>query len=268
MSEIRRPPLEQETKQQFAGIMVLDRMIGSQDRIHASLMERDDKLLDDSLNILQDKGLVEIDNENFYIPTERGQKLYQTVLGQQMSYTTHFDIYSHVDLGEGVFANKLQHFLDDPRWEDLRVAVSEYKKVDPYRMVFLAMMSAGAFYENPDWKFDLSMGTLFDEMEEIVQSQILIDELAYEDEEGVISGGDVIVDIIEQGALLNKERYEAQAQQETEARAMQRYRDDDDDEVVVVHHGHPGGYYDPMATVGAYAASVVFVETMWHYPYW
>jgi hypothetical protein len=75
-------------------------------------------------------------------------------------------------------------------------------------------MSADKFYENPDWKFDLSLGTLFDEMEQIVQDQLCVEDLSYKDEEEQVSGDDVIRDIIEQGNLLAKER--RREEQETE----------------------------------------------------
>jgi hypothetical protein len=77
-------------------------------------------------------------------------------------------------------------------------------------------MSADKFYENPDWKFDLSLGTLFDEMEQIVLDQFCVADLSYkdEDEEEQVSGEDVIRDIIEQGNSLAKER--RREQQETE----------------------------------------------------
>ncbi|MEZ7973398.1 MAG: hypothetical protein QMC48_00005, partial [SAR324 cluster bacterium] len=104
---------------------------------------------------------------------------------------------------------------------DLRVAVAEYKGIDPYRVVFLALMSTDNFYENPDWKFDLSLGTLFDEMEQIVQDQLCVEDLSYKDEEEQVSGEDVIRDIIEQGNLLAKgsrrEEQEIEDKEQTEA---------------------------------------------------
>jgi hypothetical protein len=85
----------------------------------------------------------------------------------------------------------------------------------------LALMSTDNFYENPDWKFDLSLGTLFDEMEQIVQDQLCVEDLSYKDEEEQVSGEDVIRDIIEQGNLLAKgsrrEEQEIEDKEQTEA---------------------------------------------------
>ena len=84
--------------------------------------------------------------------------------------------------------------------------MAEFKGIDPYRVVFLAMLSAETFYENQDWKFDLSMGTLFQEMKQIVLEQLHVDDLGYSDSEGKVSGEEVIRDIIEQGSELVAQR--------------------------------------------------------------
>ena len=133
------------------------------------------------------------------------------------SYVTHFDGYAYVDLEEGGFADPETDLLEDNRWSDLRVAVAEHKGVDPYRVVFLAMLSAEAFFENPEWRFDLAVGSLFDELDATVQDQITVAELGYEDDEGEVSGEDVIADIIEQGSALAKERFRARQDGEEQA---------------------------------------------------
>ena len=135
---------------------------------------------------------------------------------QLEAYVVHFDVFAYVDLEEGAFGDPKTDLLEGDQWSDLRVAVAEHKGIDPYRVVFLALMSADKFYENPDWKFDLSLGTLFDEMEQIVLDQFCVADLSYkdEDEEEQVSGEDVIRDIIEQGNSLAKER--RREQQETE----------------------------------------------------
>ena len=111
-----------------------------------------------------------------------------------------------MDLEEGTFGDADTDLLEGEKWSDLRVAVAEYKGIDPYRVVFLAMLSAETFYENPDWKFDLSMGTLFKDMEQIVEEQLHIDDLGYCDSEGTFSGEEVIQDIIQQGSVLVAKR--------------------------------------------------------------
>ncbi len=272
MNTKKRSPLNDEMKQQFAGAIILEQLISEQGQIHASLLDKDDKFLEPHLDELLKKGMVEINQENFYVATKKGEDTHEKMLQQQASYSTHFDIFSHVDLGEGCFADKDEDFLEDERWEDLRVAVAEFKEVDPYRMVFLAMLSDETFLENPDWKFDLAMGSLFEEMESIVQSQLCEEELGYDGEEGWVSGHDVLQDVIEQGSQINQERFK-QWKREEEAQRQNDDSDDDEEEEVIttVHYGGGYGYspyYDPWMTLGSYAASAMFIEALWHDPYW
>jgi hypothetical protein len=183
-------------------------------RLNLALIETDDQGLEPLLKFMEERGTLTVSEDNYYLPTAKGEEVYQHLVEQLEAYVVHFDVFAYVDLEEGVFGDPKTDLLEGDQWSDLRVAVAEHKGIDPYRVVFLALMSAGKFYENPDWKFDLSLGTLFDEMEQIVQDQLCVEDLSYKDVEEQISGDDVIRDIIEQGNLLAKER--RQEQQETE----------------------------------------------------
>jgi len=183
-------------------------------RLNLALIETDDQGLEPLLKFMEERGTLTVSEDNYYLPTAKGEEVYQHLVEQLEAYVVHFDVFAYVDLEEGVFGDPKTDLLEGDQWSDLRVAVAEHKGIDPYRVVFLALMSAGKIYENPDWKFDLSLGTLFDEMEQIVQDQLCVEDLSYKDVEEQISGDDVIRDIIEQGNLLAKER--RQEQQETE----------------------------------------------------
>ena len=183
-------------------------------RLNLALIETDDQGLEPLLKFMEERGTLTVSEENYYLPTPKGEDVYQHLVEQLKAYVVHFDVFAYVDLEEGAFGDPKTDLLEGDQWSDLRVAVAEYKGIDPYRVVFLALMSTDKFYENPDWKFDLSLGTLFDEMEQIVQDQLCVEDLSYKDEEEQVSGDDVIRDIIEQGNLLAKER--RREEQETE----------------------------------------------------
>lgn len=270
MTEETRPSMTEKTKQQLSGLLLLDRIINKEESFHLSLMERDEQALEPMLKFMESEGLLEISEDDLYAVTKKGDNVYQKLIQQQVSYITHFEIYAYVDLGTAEFANPEDDFLEDDRWTDLRVAVGEFKKIDPHRIVFLAMLSDEVFFENPDWKFDLALGTLFNEMEAVVQDQVSIDELGYEDEDGEwVSGDNVMQDVIELGSQLNQEHYE---QNEQEDVAAQRANDPQGEEVITTttyyDDGGYGGGYSPLATFGAYAASAMFVDSMWHGHYW
>ncbi|MGA1598580.1 MAG: hypothetical protein ACO4AU_05980 [bacterium] len=185
-------------------------------RLHISLSEQSESGLEPLVQQMEQRGWLEMGDDNYYHPTDKGSQAYDHLLDQQQSYIAHFDVYAFVDLEEGVFADPDTDLLEDQRWTDLRVAVAEHKGIDPYRVVFLSMLSSEAFFENPDWKFDLSVGTLFDEMGELTQQQLLVDQLGYEDEEGEVSGAEVIQDVIEQGSEIAQERIRRQEQEARE----------------------------------------------------
>ena len=171
-------------------------------RLNIALAETDDEGLESLLNFMESRGTLTVEEDNYYKATDKGHEVYQDLVKQLEAYVHHFEVYAYVDLEHGIFGDPETDLLEGDKWSDLRVAVAEYKDIDPYRVVFLAMLSAETFYENPDWKFDLSMGTLFEEMKQIVLEQLHVDDLGYSDSEGKVSGEEVIRDIIEQGSKL------------------------------------------------------------------
>ena len=175
-------------------------------RLNIALAETDDEGLESLLNFMESRGTLTVEEDNYYKATDKGHEVYQDLVKQLEAYVTHFEVYAYVDLEQGIFGDPETDLLEGDKWSDLRVAVAEHKGIDPYRVVFLAMLSAETFYENPDWKFDLSMGTLFQEMKQIVLEQLHVDDLGYSDSEGKVSGEEVIRDIIEQGSELVAKR--------------------------------------------------------------
>ena len=175
-------------------------------RFHLSLASKDEDQLEPTLKEMEKQGWIEVGEDDYYITNDKGLEIYQKLTEQQESYVSHFDIYAYVDLQEGVFADPQSDLLEGDRWSDLRVAVAEHKGIDPYRVVFLSMLADGVWFENPDWRFDLGMGTLLDNLESLVMDQLSVDELGYEDDQGMVEGEEVIADVIEQGTALARER--------------------------------------------------------------
>ena len=261
--------LDEATQRRFAGLILLDRVVTVPSAYHAGLLEEDDELLEPVFTYLQEEELVEIGADDYFSATEKGRGAFQNMLNQQQSNLVHYDVFAHVNLAEGTFADLDKDFLEDERWSDLRVAVAMYKGIDPYRMVFLAMLAEGKFFENPDWKFDLALGSsFFAEMEEIAASQLTVDDLAYVAEDGTrVSGEAVIEDIIPQGSALNQQRMERE-------RARQQSLLDDEDSAPPPPNGGDGEVewvmmpYDPYGSMAGYAASSLFVEALWLSAYW
>ena len=197
-------------------------------RLNIALAETDDEGLESLLNFMERRGTLTVEEDNYYKATDKGHKVYQDLVKQLEAYVTHFEVYAYVDLEQGIFGDPEKDLLEGEKWSDLRVAVAEHKGIDPYRVVFLAMLSAETFYENPDWKFDLSMGTLFQEMKQIVLEQLHVDDLGYSDSEGEVSGEEIIRDIIEQGSELVTKR----TSREQENKGRKQEEESPDEQVI------------------------------------
>ena len=197
-------------------------------RLNIALAETDDEGLESLLNFMESRGTLTVEEDNYYKATDKGHEVYQDLVKQLEAYVTHFEVYAYVDLEQGIFGDPEKDLLEGEKWSDLRVAVAEHKGIDPYRVVFLAMLSAETFYENPDWKFDLSMGTLFQEMKQIVLEQLHVDDLGYSDSEGKVSGEEVIRDIIEQGSELVAKR----KSREQEIKGRKQAEESPDEQVI------------------------------------
>ena len=266
-----REPLNEIQQRQYAGLVLLDRLCTNPKAFHAALLEQeDDHLLDDTFKFLLSEGVVDIGDDDFYQPTPAGQKAYEVMIHQRQSYLVHFEIYAGVDLAEGVFADQTRDHLGDPRWSDLRVGVAEYKGIDPYRVVFLALLAEEKFFANSDWKFDLALGsTFFRELEEIVASQISVEELGYVAEDGVgVSGDAVIEDVIFQAATINRARMEQEENRQQSLLAEdfpEGTGNGDGPAEVTLWHAAP---YDPWQALAGYVESPFFVEQLWLDPYW
>ena len=197
-------------------------------RLNIALAETDDEGLESLLNFMESRGTLTVEEDNYYKATDKGHEVYQDLVKQLEAYVMHFEVYAYVDLEQGIFGDPEKDLLEGEKWSDLRVAVAEHKGIDPYRVVFLAMLSAETFYENPDWKFDLSMGTLFQEMKQIVLEQLHVDDLGYSDSEGEVSGEEIIRDIIEQGSELVAKR----TSREQENKGRKQEEESPDEQVI------------------------------------
>jgi hypothetical protein len=220
-------------KQEFSCLLLLHLLANEKEKIHFSMVDQVNQPLEPFFKHMENQfDWLRLDEEQNFILSTKGQEAYEKLVQQHVSYQAHFEIYAYVDLGEGVFADPDTDLLDDERWEDLRVAVAEHKKMEPYRIVFLAMLADDAFFQNPDWKFDMGTETLFDEMESLTREQLGTEDLAYEDEDGnLVSGEDVLEDVIEQGSRIARERFERKA-----------VRDDyPEEEIITTTVYHDGG---------------------------
>ncbi len=202
--------LTNDQKMQFAGIFVLEYMINKPHEFPL-LLSKNDQDLETILEWLLVNELIQIKQNESYSPTDKGRESLNKFIDRYSEFLNVFDIFCAVDLETGEFAfesyfdfdDKVSWdlFLREDRWDNLRIAVADYKKLNPVEIVFMSFISENRFGRNQTgWQFDLLLGTVWDEILEICQTAIQWDELGFEDEEGIVPAEAVIEDIIVQGA--------------------------------------------------------------------
>lgn len=249
--------LNDEQKKQFAGAYMLNVMINTP-RSFPVLLEGNEEDLEPVLEWLLMKEYIEIRNQERYVPNEKGREVLKRFLARYTEYLKVFDIYCAVDLqtGEFAFASYLdfednaswKNFLNDDRWDDIRLAVAEFKKLDPVEIVFMSFLNEDRFgRDETGWQFDLLLGNIWDEILLICTTAIRWEELGYEDEQGSVSAEDVITDIIKQGSALMIKLLEREEKLRKEQPEESEDFDDDngEDHVVekVVVEEQPINYY-------------------------
>ena len=235
--------ISEEKKKQFAGLYLLERMINKPE-VFDILLENNDADLEPILEYLLAKSLIRIEKEKLYVPSEQGRETIVKFTQKYQDFLRNFDIFCAVDLGEGRFAfeeyfelkdGEWSDYLNQDIWEDLRVAVAEFKGVDLVEIVFMSFIHEErfGFDEKSGWQFDLLLGSVWDEILNICNSALTIKDLAYLDGDTEVSGEDVIKDVITQGAKLNHHLWQR------EDYFQNRYDNNDDS-------NHPDRYVDPV----------------------
>lgn len=200
-----------ERRQLFNGTVLLNYLAGKNLALDV-LLPGSLGNLEPILNWLLTRELVEINEQNFYQVSTLGHATVAAFGKRYRRILQYFDVFSAVDLESGDFA--LAHhsefqtdaawsgFLNENRWEDLRVAVAIHLEADPVELVFAHFMKEGRFgFEDGGWEISLLEGTVWNEIEEICASSLTANDLSY----GDVSGEEVLSDVTEQGFLLARE---------------------------------------------------------------
>jgi hypothetical protein len=126
-----------------------------------------------------------------------------------IEYLNVLEIFGAVDLETGEFALSSYYRLDDAewdrfinndRWDDLRVAVAEYKDLDPFEVVFMGFFHEGRFNpENGHWQREVIESEVWREMEDLVLGTVSVEQLSYEEFGHTVDGDEVLRDVIKRG---------------------------------------------------------------------
>ena len=142
---------------------------------------------------------VSIENGAYHV-TKDGEDIYNNFMDKYREYLKVYDIFCKVDIGTGVFAFEKFYEYEDEVWDlyknqerfvDVRVAVANFKTLDPFEIVFMSFINEDRFdLTKEGWQFDLYADTLWAEIENIVNTAITIEQL---------EGPEVVENIVRRG---------------------------------------------------------------------
>ena len=287
MSE-RKIQMDQELKTKLASRFVLYRMIEEED-FPPVLLSGDYKFLENLLDEYFDEYWTIEEGAEQYSPTRKGELIYHNFIARWWDFILTYDIFAGVDLGEGEFADEDADWeaLDEdgrPIWEDLRVAVCIYKQklaegegrktdLNPFTIAFMSLLSERRIGMEKSWQFDLVSDEFWTEIEQIVNTNLWPEDLAYVDQEtgDEISGDDVMLDVIKQGIEETERRWEEEDDDDdaeylnppqsmtTRKEVVEEY----EEEVIDYGWGYDPFYYNPYAVIGGGLLTAAFIGSVW-----
>lgn len=195
--------ISKERRDELASLYILFEIV-ERDKVWNALLVDSDKLLEEYLTWLHAKKYIELDPDGNYISTDKGIKVIENFNDRDSDFIRRYDIFCAVDTDEGSFAfsemmnlddNEWSDYLMGDQWVDLRTVVCELHQIDPVEMMFISFIRDEILNTEEDgWQFDLCMGSIFNDMEDIINSMFTISDFAVCDDNGdiVLSGEDHI----------------------------------------------------------------------------
>ena len=195
--------LLQKDRDRFISLVLLNEII-NQKAYPPVKVTGEDVYLDYHLNLLKTKELLDI-KDGCYIPTALGRTELENFYQKYNEYLKLFDIFCAVDLESGTFAfeeinnpsftdEQWQDFLSNERFSDVRVAVADFKGLNPLEIVFMSFLTEGRFEVGADrWQHNLTSDETWREIEEICNTAVSRE---YLEPDGVL------LDVITQGSAL------------------------------------------------------------------
>ena len=210
----RSVEIDRQRRLQLSGVLILAHMVDTP-ADYPLLLEGDEAALEPVLEWLYERDYVEIEDDQRYVVGDKGRKVLSRFMGRYHDFLCTMDVYSAVDLEEGIFAYErffdfetdvdFSDYLESERWEDLRVAVAELKGIDPVEIVFMSFLREERVTPEGSARGNTLLdGAHWEEIREIVETAIEVSELAFEDD-GPVSGQEVLERIVTEGAELNIE---------------------------------------------------------------
>lgn len=207
--------LLERDKVSYICVVLLNEIINNQAYPPVALTG-EDVFLDHYLKLLHSKGMLDINN-GAYVPTQAGRAELENFYAKYTEYLRMFDIFCAVDLESGNFAfeeinnpsfsdDQWIDFLSNERWTDVRVAVADFKGLNPIEIVFMSFLTEGRFEVGaPRWQYNLTGEEVWREIEEICNTAVSRE---YLEQDGVLEdvirqGSQIALDLIREADEIN-----------------------------------------------------------------
>jgi hypothetical protein len=208
--------LLEKDKDRFISLVLLNEIINQQ--VYPPInVTGEDLYLDHHLKLMLSKGLL-IVNDEAYVPTELAHTELKTFYDKYSEYLNLFDIFCAVDLTEGTFAfeeinnpafddDRWADFLSNERFIDIRVAVAQFKGINPIEVVFMSFLTEGRFDVGAErWQYNLTGSDVWEEIIAISNTPITKD---YLNQDGVLEnviskGTKIALDLLKQVVEVDK----------------------------------------------------------------
>jgi hypothetical protein len=174
-------------RQNYISVVLLNESINFQHLFPVKL-EGEDVYLGDHLDKMFKAGLLDI-QDGYFLPTPAGREVLVRFFARYQEYLKMFDIFSAVDLEKGEFAFEqinnpelsdeywFEH-LSNPRFSDVRIAVAEFKGLNPIEIVFMSLLTEGRFDTGlPRWQHYLTGSEPWNDLVEICNTAIDVEHL-------------------------------------------------------------------------------------------
>lgn len=204
-----------DIKMQYAGLYLLKEILEG-NYVFSNEPEEIEEELVPIFDWLLEVDYIFVDDHSEYQMTDRGLSILTSFLERYAAFLNEYDIFCGVDLKEVDFALKYfdkfedssdwYAFLSHEKWEDLRIAIAEYKGLDAIEIVYMSFINENRFGRDEEgWKHDLLLGRIWFEIQMICNSAIRLKTLSQEKGGVTIPGEKVLQEILDKGARVMEE---------------------------------------------------------------
>ncbi len=170
------------TRMHYAGLFLLKEIL-EKNTIFSFHLEDDEYVLEPILKSLEEVSYIRLNRHKEYEITKRGIKHIHSFLTRYDFFKDEYDVFSGVDLKTKDFAIRYYDtfeeeaewfkFLQEERWEDLRIAIAELHGYDAIEMTFMRFVYEDRFgFHNGRWNYEYLLGGIWEEIQAVCNNAV------------------------------------------------------------------------------------------------